>query len=484
MLIRTTGVEDFLSNGHAVMKALVMGPPSAGKTRSASFWPRPIFADCEKGRMSLADRNVPYAEITHTTQMDALLRMLAAECLKPYDARQFQTFVVDTLDSYQRMVMQERLDAENKAAFSGWQDWGYLDGKMTQLVAKLHTLDMNIVVNLHTKSSQIGDDDAKYEVIGPKLKGDMKDQIAGDFDLVGYMGTYYENKDGERVLARGIQWHPEPSRPILKDRSGQLPKFTPVNFTDQDYTGLYTAIIGGTTDLTESTVVLELETDPVLEDVAPVPPSVGGPVDQPATTPPAAATKAAPKTGAVARNVPPAAKPAPAEPAQAAGPAQAAAPTAPETTTPVVAEPPAQAAGPATETGASSAPVAEAAPAAPVPASAPAPVPAPEAVSHEEGVATVTEALGATEVAPPAPPAEPVTQAAAPADVTPTEVAAVFCGTSWPDGGEGSVPGCGKQIITTKQGGTDNADVMEIAAIRTRTNLCEACFAAHKATTN
>lgn len=33
------------------------------------FWPRPIFADCEGGRGSLADRNVPYAEIKNSQDM-------------------------------------------------------------------------------------------------------------------------------------------------------------------------------------------------------------------------------------------------------------------------------------------------------------------------------------------------------------------------------------------------------------------------------
>ena len=119
LIIRTTGIEDYLDGGEAYVKALIMGPPSAGKTRSASFWPKPIFADCEKGRMSIADRKIPYGEITSTKEMDELLLKLRMECMKPVSSRSYQTFVVDTLDAYQRIVIQERLRDEKIVFPSG-----------------------------------------------------------------------------------------------------------------------------------------------------------------------------------------------------------------------------------------------------------------------------------------------------------------------------------------------------------------------------
>ena len=45
--IKTTGIEDYLDeSGQAFIKALVMGQASAGKTRSASFWPKQAYAPC------------------------------------------------------------------------------------------------------------------------------------------------------------------------------------------------------------------------------------------------------------------------------------------------------------------------------------------------------------------------------------------------------------------------------------------------------
>ena len=43
-------------DGSANIKALIIGGPGAGKTRMSSYWPKPIFLDCENGRGSLADR--------------------------------------------------------------------------------------------------------------------------------------------------------------------------------------------------------------------------------------------------------------------------------------------------------------------------------------------------------------------------------------------------------------------------------------------
>src|SRR5664279_3522204 len=108
---------------------------------------------------------------------------------------------------------------------------------MTQLVARLFGLSMNVVVNLHIKETKVGgsdDGDGGILVKGPKLKGDLKDQIASEFDLVGFMETGWEAIDGKRELARYIQWQPTPDKPILKDRSGQLPARTSVDFTPED----------------------------------------------------------------------------------------------------------------------------------------------------------------------------------------------------------------------------------------------------------
>jgi hypothetical protein len=229
--------------------------------------------------MSIADRGVPYGEIRSGTQMDELLDLLKKECKKGA-GRKYQTFVIDTIDSYQRIIIHERLEAEKKEALSGWADWGHLDGKMTQFLEKLLNLPMNIVVNMHVKETveDVAGSESKLVVIQPKLKGDLRDQIAAEFDLVGYMSTYWAAENGERALKRAIRWFPEPRHPILKDRSGRLPRFTDVTFTDEDFEGLYGAIVGDHIEsMPETSVVEEIGKETEVSEPA-GPDESGGPV--------------------------------------------------------------------------------------------------------------------------------------------------------------------------------------------------------------
>jgi hypothetical protein len=318
LVIRTTGLEDYLDGGEGRIKALIMGSPGSGKTRSSSFWPKPLLADCEEGRMSVADRRIPYAAITSPADMKALLDMAEAEAKKPKDQRRFETLVVDTLDAYQRIVIQDYLRRAKKPSMSGWQDWGHLEAEMNELVSRLNGLPMNVVINLHVKDTKVGGDDdgdGGYLVKSPKLKGDLKDQIAAEFDLVGFMEAGWEAIDGKRALARYIQWEPSPDKPILKDRSGRLPKRTPVTFSERDYLGLLEPLRAAQQALTASSVVDTLETE---EAVEPEPVAKGGPVGtgvaKTATAKKTAAKKAAAPATPVATPpaTPPAAAPVPA----------------------------------------------------------------------------------------------------------------------------------------------------------------------------
>ena len=186
--IKTAGFENFLDpSGGAYLKCLIMGDHGVGKTPFAANWPDPIIADCEKGILSVASLGTPYAEIKTSADMNALLDMLRLECMKPVDKRRFKTLVIDTVDTYQRKLIQERLRSEKKESLSGWADWGYLDAKMMQLLEAALNLPMNVVVNMHTKDVSEDDGDTSTLVQKARLKGDVKDSIFQDFDLIGHM---------------------------------------------------------------------------------------------------------------------------------------------------------------------------------------------------------------------------------------------------------------------------------------------------------
>ncbi len=275
--IKTTGVEDYL-DGSANIKALIIGGPGAGKTRMASFWPRPIYLDCENSRGSLVDRKMPYVVIKDSKDMlDALAYLKNLE-RTPKPERKYQTVVVDTADSFQRLVKDEWLRQTGEGTFKGFDAWGYLDTKMGLLFTRLLNLDYNVLVNVHYKDKQFKDGDDQRRELTLQLQGNIGDVIFNDFGLVGWLGTYWKDKEQRR----GLTFQPTPDKPFLKDRFHVTPKWLPIEFGDDDYTLLFQAFFDNDRyeDLPDGGVVGQIGDSETEENPdRPVnPPTEGGPV--------------------------------------------------------------------------------------------------------------------------------------------------------------------------------------------------------------
>ena len=425
------------------------------------WWPKPLLADCEEGRMSVADRAIPYAAIKSSADMKALLDLVEAESKRPKDQRRFETLIIDTLDAYQRIVMQEYLTQMKKSQMSGWQDWGYLDAQMTELVARLSGVAMNVVCNLHVKDTKVGgsdDGDGGILVHSPKLKGDLKDQIASEFDLVGFMETGWAAVNGKRTLARYVQWEPTPDKPILKDRSGQLPARTPVDFSTEDYEGLLRPLVAAQEHLKASTVVEQVEQP---EPITPVAVAKGGPMGQPAKSVPGSGTPkkaAAPKkTAAPRQSVAPV-------PAATTGKAPATKPTIQEQITRTEPEAP---------------------------------------VTEEQAVTTVEEVLGAKTIeveqellsdegaTTPVSEPEPSSIPDEPADIPVNGTHITTCGEPRYKGSQvpENIKFCGRKLVLDMQEGRvtgcsepegNMADIIQIAGMKTRAFMCNGCYSSYR----
>jgi hypothetical protein len=286
--IKTTGLEQYMPGGEANMKVMVIGGPGVGKTRWSSYWPMPIYANCEAGLASVADRRMPYVDIGGSDDMLEFLRWLK----RHPDARKFGTVVIDTLDSFQRKVKDEWLLANPSAeAFSGYDAWGYLDAKMQALMTRLLSLDKNVLVLVHYKdktvTEKVGSNTVERHVLSLQLQGDIKDTAFNDFDLVGWMDTYFEAQtiDGavERVQRRGLTFKPSPAKPFLKDRLHITPEWLPVEFAESDYVNLFSLFTERMDELEESqevgtVVAVDDPEDRVIDESGVRKPTPGGPV--------------------------------------------------------------------------------------------------------------------------------------------------------------------------------------------------------------
>lgn len=281
IIVKRTGLDQYAPGGTARLKVMVIGGPSVGKTRWSSFFPDPIFLDIEGGLASVADREVPYAQINTTRDMNDALQHLKFECRKPEDQRQYKTVVVDTLDAWQRKLKTEWMETKRVDSFTGWEAWGFLSQNMQSLMTRLLNLDMNVVVAVHYKDKTTRDDDTGRETheYMLQLSGEIADTAFNDFDFVGWMEEDRRVVDGKPQLVRFITFDKTTQRPFLKDRLNVMDGEIPVTFSDDDYKQLMSRITSRMDGLSPSVDVGEIpdySTAPTENVVAPdaVAPSV------------------------------------------------------------------------------------------------------------------------------------------------------------------------------------------------------------------
>jgi hypothetical protein len=265
--IKRTGLDQYAPGGDARIRMLVVGGPDTGKTRMSTYWPRPIIANAEAGLSSVADRAVPYVDVSNSRDMLEFLNDMQRVCHAPWQDREFQTVVIDTLDTFQRKVKDEYLLAHPEMqSFRGFDAYGYLEAKTQMLLTRLLNLDMNIIVNVHYKDKKIregsGEDATERQELMLQLIGDVKDSIFNDFDLVGWLGTYWApgaTADEPRVEKRGLTFKKTPDRPFLKDRLGVTPPWMEITFSPDDYYNLFARVIERLDEIPETEEVREIE---------------------------------------------------------------------------------------------------------------------------------------------------------------------------------------------------------------------------------
>lgn len=236
--------ETFLTEGQRTIKILVCGPPGAGKTLSASTWPHPLYADIEGRMLSVRDRDVHSVEIRRVADLEELRNDLRQkpEVREKVLGIPVETVIVDTVDELARLIIRERLIAEKQDAMK-IADWGYLGDTLRSLLRGLRDLDLNVVLNVHLKSSE--DSETGRIEYKPAIQGSVGDEIAGYVDEAFLLVARptVDTKTGDRVLARHFQTYPDSQHTWVKDHSGTLPLEFPVNFAD-DYQRLASLIFG------------------------------------------------------------------------------------------------------------------------------------------------------------------------------------------------------------------------------------------------
>lgn len=433
--VRRAGAADY---GRYV-KALIVGDPGAGKTRSASTWPNVLYANVDGGMMSVTDRQPAVVDIASSVELQELLRTLEqdAPVREKILGVPVETVCIDTIDHFARILVEERLMDQRKETMA-IQDWGWLADQLRGVVRGFRNLPMHVLLNCHVKTEE--DSDSGKVTYRPAIQGSMGNEIPGYVDLAVLLTARPRTtvKDGKNIreMARVMQTFPDSQHPWIKDRSGKLPMEFAINLED-DFKRM------------DALVFADLPGEPpAVEGTGEAPPAPEAKAaEQPKTT--ATKAKAAPAEKVAEKA---AEKPAEAAPAAAAAPAapaeEAAAPEAPAA---------AEAAPAATEP--------EAAPAEPEAAAAPTEPEAQPQLDVEAPVAPAPEPEPEPE--PEAAATEPAAEETVPADGTPAEPEAASAKPAWQTCGS-----CG--------GDVESKDQSDLSFIRFREHLCRKCFAERK----
>lgn len=229
------------------LKLLLAGDPGSGKTRLSSTFPNVFYANADAGMMSVVDRQVPFVDVDST---ETLTQLLMALRQTPKQRQQIlgapvSTVVLDTVDSIQKILIEERKREQKKDALA-ISDWGWLGDQLRVLIRNFRNLDMNVVFTVHLKA--VEDSETGQTFIKPGLQGQMGDELAAYMDVCGLLKASPTTivKDGKqiRVLQRLLQTGPDARHPWLKDRSGKLPVDFDVDLTT-DGPKLLKIIYGG-----------------------------------------------------------------------------------------------------------------------------------------------------------------------------------------------------------------------------------------------
>jgi hypothetical protein len=230
------------------INALIYGDPG-GKTRfagSASLVPEMcpvLLLDFEGGTLSLAT-DMPDVELWPDRESGERPDWAAMVKLYNwlYDKNPYKTIIVDSVTEVQKFCMGQVMrevvakNSERDPDVPSVREWGKSGEQLRRLVRGLRDLHCNTIYTALRNDEK--DDNGKIIKTYPGLPGQLKGEVSGYVDLVGYMYQKEVVRGGERsnqtlLLTQGTE------KQIAKDRSGQLPPIMVAPTMQQVYDSIH-----------------------------------------------------------------------------------------------------------------------------------------------------------------------------------------------------------------------------------------------------
>lgn len=199
------------------------GNGGVGKTTFASTAPKALLVDCENGAKYFGLRGIEMdvARINDWSDMKGLFEIA--------ESGEYETIVIDPVGELMEklkrfMVMRgdkKLVMLDGSPTMAGW---GWLKENMRNTLKVLRDSGCHILINAHVTEQ---DDEGKI-LKRPMLMTKLSDEIINMVDIVGFMEVL--NVDGEEK--RVIRVDSASDKYLAKDRTGQLGKIIPPNFSE------------------------------------------------------------------------------------------------------------------------------------------------------------------------------------------------------------------------------------------------------------
>lgn len=202
---------------------IVYGNGGVGKTTFASTAPKPLLVDCENGAKYFGLRGIKMdvARVNDWSDMKGLFEIA--------QSGEYDTIIIDPVGELMEKLKRFMITKGDKklVMLDGsptMAGWGWLKDTMRTTLKVLRDSGCHILINAHVSEQ---DDEGKI-LKRPMLMTKLSDEIINMVDIVGYMEVV-NTEDGEKRI---IRVDSASDKYLAKDRTGQLGKIIPPNFSE------------------------------------------------------------------------------------------------------------------------------------------------------------------------------------------------------------------------------------------------------------
>jgi phage nucleotide-binding protein len=207
------------------LKILEFGQTGAGKTHflgTAADSPLTspvLIIDVEGGTTTLHDK--PTIDVVQVRTMKQIQNLADELHKRP---KYYKTVGLDGITELQQLDMREVMQAQYEAKpettdlyVPSPREWGKSGSRVKEILRYLKDLPCHVIVTALQREEQLNNGTIKFV---PDIPGQLKSQLPGFFDIVGYLRAVDSKVEGE--IIRTMQFAQSP-RVVAKDRTRALP---------------------------------------------------------------------------------------------------------------------------------------------------------------------------------------------------------------------------------------------------------------------